>query len=116
MNFFEAVKTCLTKYATFRGRAARSEFWYWSLFSCLLSLAAMAIDQAMSGADGAGGSQLASNLVMLATLLPGMAVSVRRLHDVNRSGWWFLASFTGIGLLLLLYWFVLPGKDEGNAY
>ncbi len=115
MNFFDAVKTCLMKYATFQGRAARAEFWYWTLFSWLLSLAAMAVDQA-GGADGTGGAQLASTLVMLATWLPGLAVAVRRLHDVNRSGWWFLVAFTGIGLLLLLYWFVQPGKDEGNAY
>lgn len=115
MDFFQAVSICFKKYATFAGRAKRSEFWYWSVFTCILSLAAWAIDSSLAtGDETLGGEQLVSTLVTLATFLPSIAVSVRRLHDVNRSGWWFLVAFTGIGLILLLYWAVVPSRNEGN--
>jgi len=119
MDFLGAVKTCLKKYATFKGRAARSEFWYWALFTWLLSMAAYTIDSAFSGgADPLTRSTTVSNLVILATVLPTVGVSIRRLHDAGRSGWWFLLTFTGIGALLLLYWYLRPGKYSawgGNA-
>ena len=113
MNFMEAIKTCLAKYATFKGRAARPEFWYWALFTWILSMAAYTIDSAISGGDPMARTMVVSNLVILATFVPTMAVSVRRLHDVGRSGWWFLLTFTVIGALLLLYWYVRPGKAVG---
>jgi len=117
MNFFQAVGICFKKYVTFAGRATRSEFWYWSLFSWLLSLAALTIDASLAnGASQMDGKQLFSSLVALATFLPSIAVSVRRLHDVKRSGWWFLVAFTGIGLILLLYWAVVPSRNDGNKY
>jgi len=117
MSFFQAVGICFKKYVTFKGRATRSEFWYWSLFSWLLSLAALAIDSSLSGGAGhMDGKQLFSTLVALATVLPGLAVSIRRLHDVRHSGWWFLIAFTGIGLILLLYWSVLPSRNVDNHY
>ena len=111
MQFTEAIRTCLKKYATFSGRATRSEFWYWALFSWILSMIAYNIDSAISGgADPMTRSLVVSNIVILITVLPTMAVSVRRLHDVGRSGWWFLLTFTVIGALLLLYWYVRPGR------
>lgn len=118
MDFVTAIKTCLGKYATFKGRASRSEFWYWTLFTWLLSVAAMIVDSAISGGMAAAepGMQLGSSLVMLVTWLPSLAVSVRRLHDVNRSGWWFLLAFTVLGCVVLLYWFVKPGRDANNRY
>jgi uncharacterized membrane protein YhaH (DUF805 family) len=117
MTFFQAVGICFKKYVTFSGRATRSEFWYWTLFTWLLSIAALTIDSSLeTGAAPFGGSQLISTLVALATFLPGLAVSIRRLHDVKRSGWWFLVAFTGIGLILLLYWAVVPSRNDGNEY
>ncbi|GAB7078387.1 DUF805 domain-containing protein [Megalodesulfovibrio paquesii] len=117
MDFTTSIKTCFGKYATFKGRASRAEFWYWALFVWLLSLAAMAVDTFLAnGASPEPGMQLCSTLVSLATMLPGLAVTVRRLHDVNRSGWWFLVAFTVVGCLLLLYWAVMPSKDDGNRY
>jgi len=117
MTFFQAVSICFKKYATFAGRATRAEFWYWSLFSWLLSLIALAIDTSFSKDVGqGGGSQIVSTIVALATFLPSLSVTIRRLHDVKRSGWWFLVAFTGIGLILLLYWAVVPSRNEGNKY
>ena len=118
MDFVTAITTCLGKYATFKGRASRAEFWYWTLFTWLLSVAAMFVDSALGGGMAAAepGMQLVSSLVILVIWVPTMAVSVRRLHDVNRSGWWFLLVFTVLGGVLLLYWFAMPGKDAGNRY
>jgi len=117
MTFFQAVSICFKKYATFAGRATRAEFWYWSLFSWLLSLIALAIEASFAKDVGqGGGSQIVSTIVALATFLPSLSVTIRRLHDVKRSGWWFLVAFTGIGLILLLYWAVVPSRNDGNKY
>jgi len=110
MDFMQAVKTCLRKYATFKGRAGRPEFWYWALFTWILSMIAYTIDLGLSGGSPMTNPMTVSNIVILATVVPTIAVSVRRLHDVGRSGLWFLLTFTVIGALLLLYWYVRPGK------
>ncbi len=112
MDFMTALKTCLRKYAIFSGRASRSEFWYFVLFTWLMSLVAMAVDQAVFGGGTAENPVMPlTTIVQCATLLPLLAVSARRLHDVGRSGWWFLISFTIIGCIPLLYWYVKKGGD-----
>jgi uncharacterized membrane protein YhaH (DUF805 family) len=100
MNFGQAISTCFSRYATFSGRASRPEFWWFFLFQVLVSLAAQMLGGVIAGVIG------------LALLLPGLAVGTRRLHDVGRSGWWQLLALTGIGLLLLLYWFVQPSSAD----
>ena len=59
---------------------------------------------------------LVSLFVFFFTCIPGIAVSVRRLHDISKSGWWLLISLTGIGNFLLLYWFLLPSESSKNIY
>ena len=105
MKFVDAIKTCLSKYATFEGRAGRPEFWWFMLF-CML---------AISLAEGFVGEGF-SGLVTLAVLVPTFAVSARRLHDIGRTGWWQLLLLSGIGFLVLLYWWVQPGEGAGNIY
>ncbi len=113
MEFMEAIKTCFKKYATFNGCAGRPEFWYWVLFTWILSMIAYTIDTAISGStDPLNRTLLVSNIIMFLTVVPTMAVSVRRLHDAGHSGWWFLLTFTVIGALLLLYWYVCPSKKQ----
>ena len=102
MNFGQAISTCLSNYATFAGRASRPEFWWFFLFQVLAQIAASMVGQTMSG------------LVVLGLLLPALAVGTRRLHDIGRSGWWQLLMLTGIGYLVLLYWWVQP-TTEGSA-
>ncbi len=96
MNFGQAISTCLNKYATFSGSASRSEFWWFFLFQLLVSLIASAVNDKVGG------------LVNLALLLPALAVGARRLHDIGKSGWWQLLMLTGIGLFVLIYWWVQP--------
>lgn len=100
MNFGQAISTCFSKYATFSGRAARPEFWWFFLFQVLVSIGASLFGDIISA------------LVSLALLLPALAVGARRLHDIGKSGWWQLIMLTVIGLLLLIYWWAQPGNND----
>ncbi len=86
MGFGKAVATAFKKYVTFSGRASRSEYWWFVLFYTLLLGLAFYID--MSSGDGFSG--LWVNIVTYGLLLPSITISVRRLHDINMSGWWYL--------------------------
>ncbi len=123
MTFTQAVRTGFSKYATFSGRAARPDFWWWVLFSVLVNLASNIVDAYLIApalglpSFGEDSAQPLSMLVALALLLPGLAVSVRRLHDIDRSGWWVLIAFIPIiGLIVLIYWYVQPGTDGENRF
>ncbi len=104
MNFGQAISTCLSRYATFSGRASRPEFWWFFLFQILASVAASMLGDTVAA------------LVSLALLLPALAVGVRRLHDIGKSGWWQLLVLTGIGLLVLIYWWVQPTAEGSNLH
>jgi uncharacterized membrane protein YhaH (DUF805 family) len=112
MTFAEAVKSGFRNYVNFSSRAARSEYWYWILFSILMSFGSKLIDLAMFSHKGISPI---NTLVALALLLPSLAVSVRRLHDLDFSGWWFLLVFTGIGAFVLLGWFCLRGRRDRST-
>ena len=109
MDFSTAVKTCFSKYIDWNGRALRSEYWWWVLFAVIVSVVTSIVDIAL-------GLALFNPLWSLATLLPSIFVATRRLHDVGRTGWWQLIMFTGIGVLVLLYWYIIEGEKEENAY
>jgi len=113
MNFGQAVSSCFSNYATFSGRATRSEYWYWVLFLFVGGICATVADGMIVGDMT---TQPINSIFTLATFLPGLAVTVRRLHDVNKSGWWLLIALTGIGIFLLLYWAIVASKDEGNVF
>lgn len=121
MSMGEAVSSVFSKYATFSGRAARSEFWWWFLFLIILGLVAGILDglilSPLLGYPLFDGPEILSGLVSLALLLPGLAVSARRLHDIGRSGWWLLICLIPlIGGLILLYWYVQPSQPGANRF
>ncbi len=109
MGFVDAVKVCFAKYVNFEGRATRPEFWYFLLFNLLVGTAAGIIDKESHG-------NAIGNLTGLVFLLPSIAVTTRRLHDIGRSGWWQLIGLTGIGIFLLLFWYCMRGEPGSNAY
>ena len=110
MNFGESVRTCLNNYVTFTGRARRSEYWYFVLFNVIAQVVAGILDNAVFQGAGVLGA-----VVSLALLLPGLAVSVRRLHDVGRSGWWLLIGLVPVvGIIVLIVWYVARGDDGPN--
>jgi uncharacterized membrane protein YhaH (DUF805 family) len=111
MTFTQAITTGFRKYADFRTRSSRSEYWWWTLFSILVSVAATLIDEVLLG-----GSAIFDTINTIVLFVPGLAVAVRRLHDIERSGWWFLIAFTIIGIFLLLYWYLQPGTVGTNKY
>jgi uncharacterized membrane protein YhaH (DUF805 family) len=116
MTFSEAVRTCFEKYATFRGRARRSEFWWFTLFVFLVQAGLGVLDTALFGM-GPDATRLLNPLFSLAILLPSLAVSVRRLHDIGRTGWWVLIYLVPVvGLLVLLWWYTRPGEAGANRF
>jgi uncharacterized membrane protein YhaH (DUF805 family) len=111
MGFAEAISSGLRNYVTFSGRAARSEYWWFFLFAILCSIAGEILDAAT------GGAGLINLAVALGLFLPSIALAVRRLHDKDRSGWWYLIIFIPlIGGLILLYWFVTRGTTGPNRF
>ena len=114
MNFGQAVISCFSNYVTFSGRATRSEFWYWALFIIIGDIITLIIDGLILENME---TQPVNLIFTVITILPGLAVFIRRLHDVNRSGWWILISLSVVGILFpLLYWNVRPSLDKNNNY
>ena len=101
------------RYFDFKGRSSRAEYWYWVLFIVLASIPLSIADYIIFGDPDAG---LLDPLFSLATLIPGIALGIRRLHDIDRSGWWTLIVFTIIGIPVLIYWSVQPGDEGENTY
>lgn len=100
MTFAESIRTCFRKYADFNGRAARPEFWWWVLFVIVVGIVLGSINERLA------------QLFSLATILPNIAVTARRLHDIDRSGWWQLVGLIPvIGWIIVVYWCAQPSKE-----
>ena len=108
MNWYLEV---LKKYAVFSGRARRQEYWMFVLFNFIIAIV-LGIIEGIIGIPG-----ILSTLYMLAVLLPSIAVSVRRLHDTDRTGWWLLIGFVPvIGFIVLLIFMVMDSTAGENQY
>ena len=107
----------LKKYAVFSGRSSRKEFWYFSLFNFLIVIV-LAVADVMTGTfDAEIGIGLLGGIYTIAVLIPGIAVSVRRLHDTDRSGWWLLIAFIPlIGAIVLLVFWAQDSQPGENQY
>ncbi|MDG3088035.1 DUF805 domain-containing protein [Vibrio hannami] len=107
MNYYIYV---LKNFAVFEGRARRKEYWMFFIFNLLFSFAFQAIDRTM-------GTVYLGLIYSLIVLVPSISVSVRRLHDTDRSGWWVLISLIPIvGFLILLFFMALDGQPGHNRY
>jgi uncharacterized membrane protein YhaH (DUF805 family) len=108
MNFTQAISSGFSNYVNFAGRAIRSEYWYWVLFVLIATIVTSIIDLVL-------GITLFEPIFSLAVLLPSIAVGVRRLHDLDRSGWWLLLGFIPlIGAIVLIVWFCGRGTPGAN--
>jgi len=111
-NIFEdltnSVISCFNKYFDFETRSSRKEFWYWQLFRILMFLSITYIESL-----GLSGILFISNFIFL---IPEIAVSIRRLHDINKSGWWILLTITIVGIIPLTYFYCIKGDDGVNDY
>lgn len=118
MNFTQAITSNFKRYVDFNGRSARSEFWWWVLFVFIIDVVFTLLEMIVGGPTSSmypliNGLDL---LVSLAIFLPGLGVTVRRLHDTGRSGWWVLLSFTIIGIIPLIIWYATRGTVGDNQY
>src|SRR5687767_1473522 len=110
MSFTQAITSGFQNYVNFSGRAIRSEYWYWILFTVLLVIVASII-------DGALGIGILGAIASLGTFLPSLGLAVRRLHDLDKSGWWFLLILIPlIGPIILLVWFCGRGTVGSNRF
>jgi uncharacterized membrane protein YhaH (DUF805 family) len=117
MDFMTAVRTCLSKYVDFSGRARRSEYWFFALFTFLVSVVTSILDSIIGTDYGNGSGGLLNTVASLAFLLPGLAVGARRLHDTGKSGWWLLLALIPIiGWIALIVFFVQDSKPGDNQY
>ncbi len=107
----------LRKFAVFGGRARRKEYWYFFLFNIIISIILAAVDGATGNFDHEAGMGMLGGIYMLAALIPGIAVSVRRLHDTDRSGWFLLIGLIPIiGAVVLFVFMVQNSKSGQNRY
>ena len=122
MGFGEAVKSFWSNYSTFKDRSRRSEYWWIQLFLVLTNLAVAAIDLALMDGDvdrfiANGGGGIVGLVWILVTIVPALAVLVRRLHDTGKSGWWVLIGFVPfVGTIVLLVFSVLDSDAGDNKY
>lgn len=114
MSWYLAV---LKKYAVFSGRARRKEFWYFTVFNVIVSIVLAAVDAAIGTLNTDSGIGLLSGIYSLAVIIPSIAVSVRRLHDIGRSGWWVLIGLIPlVGAIVLLIFNVQDSQPGENQY
>ena len=115
MSFVQSVETCLKKYADFNGRASRSEYWWFFLFNFLMSTVGSIADRILLGTEP-DSTGIITTLVALGLLLRSLAVGARRLHDINKSGWWQLL-WLGFILLLIpvIYLIYLHTRPSSNS-
>ena len=115
MNFQTSIKTCFNKYAVFSGRASRSEYWFCVLFGILGGIISAIIDTMILGYSAEVNGPI--NLIFsVALILPSISVAARRLHDLDKSGWWQLLWFTIIGGILIIIWHATEGTKKNNSH
>lgn len=117
MGFQDAVRSCFSKYVTFSGRAPRSEFWYFVLFGVIGSIILGVIDTMLFPPEATTDTGPLSSIFGLLILLPHLSVTVRRLHDLDRSGWWWwLGLIPLIGWIILIVWYATKGTSGPNRF
>ena len=141
MSFIDAVKSCFRKYISISGRAPRSEYWWFTLFLLLLGLVAMLLDTALFNSPAFDETGPIENLANLATFIPSITVAVRRLHDINKSGFYIFMPLVGIAvgffaafsltssagviigfiiglvaILWFLWWMIKPSDPDPNRF
>ena len=124
MGFTEAIRSGFDHYVKFDGRASRSAYWWWALFVFIVGIVANVLDgvfglqqfREFNGQMYAAGGVI-SGIATLALLLPNLSVTIRRLHDTDRSGWWwFIVIIPVVGWIIYLYFMIARGTPGPNRF
>lgn len=116
VSFTQSIVLFYKNYFNFKGRSSRGAYWWWVLASFIIGFV-IGFFEALSGFyDYENGYGVFSSIFNSINLIPGLALSVRRLHDIGKSGWWNLLIFTLIGIIPLIYWACKKGETETNKY
>ncbi len=111
MSFVDAIKSVFSQYANFSGRARRSEYWYYVLCYAIISIVINLLSQASSV------FAIIGTVVGLALICPTLAVEIRRLHDIGKSGWYLLFNLIPlVGAIILIVWFCKDSEPGDNMY
>ena len=125
MDFTSAIKSGFSNYTNFSGRASRSEYWYWTLFTVIIGMGLGFIEGAlglyiiapeMTELGESSGLGLLSSIANVALLIPSLAMYWRRLHDIDKSGAWWFIWLTCVGLIVLFVWSVTKGTAGPNRF
>lgn len=117
MSFQDAVRTCFQKYVVISGRAQRSEYWWFFLFTAVVGYILGTLDGMFFSSGPNGAPSVLQGLFSLGTILPSICAGGRRLHDRDMSAWWMLLLLVPlIGVLVLLVMFALPGTRGPNRF
>ncbi|KOC31256.1 DUF805 domain-containing protein [Clostridium botulinum] len=115
MHILKYYKKCMSKYITFCGRATRKEYWYFTLSNILISLSLSMIWMALTSEDLWDNNPL-RRIYLIIIFIPSLTVSIRRLHDINRSGWWILLCLIPFINIILLLCFCVESDEGSNKY
>lgn len=111
MGFSEAIRSVFSQYASIAGRASRSEYWYFGLFYFLSYIGFMVVSAIIPFLA------ILYMVFIIGVIIPSITVGIRRLHDLNKSGWWYLIVFIPfIGAIIMIIWFVTKGTDGSNDF
>ena len=117
MTFQEAINSVFSNYANFSGRARRSEYWYFTLFNIIVSTILSVLMRLTAGSAMFNLFRIIEVVYSLAVIIPGLAVAWRRLHDIGRSGAWYLLMLVPfVGVIVLLVWFCKDSQPGVNEY
>ena len=117
IGFPVAIRLAFSRYSDFMSRSSRAEYWWWFLFTNLAGLVLAFIDGILGTAPLLWGYGLVGGIFYLAILVPSLAVGARRLHDINRTGWWQLLFLIPLlGWIVLFYWAITPSNSGSNRF
>ncbi len=117
MSFGQAISSGFKNYAVFSGRATRSAFWWFYLFTIIVGIAISVIESAMGSSGIAGGLGIISFIWFLGVFLPTLGLVIRRLHDADHSGWWwFIGLVPLVGIIVLIVFWATPGTQGDNRF
>jgi uncharacterized membrane protein YhaH (DUF805 family) len=109
-GYIDAIKKGFKGYVVWNARSTRSEYWWWTLFALIVAVVASILDSIIFGGDFGSVSPIYS-ITTLALFLPGLSVFIRRLHDTDRTGWWFWIGLVPfVGIIVLFIFMLLPSK------